>query len=71
MVGCFRDDIDMQIDAWPPVLCLCGACVCVVGHPRWNIKKLVFVILDEAKASKGPRFSRQNSKWSITGMLHN
>lgn len=37
-VSCFKDDINMQIDAWPPVLCLCGTCACVVSPP--HLKKL-------------------------------
>lgn len=43
-VGWFKDDINMQMDAWPPVLCLCGTCACVVSLPRLNIKELLIVI---------------------------
>lgn len=39
--SCFKDDINMQIDAWPPVLCLCGPCACVLSLSHLNIKKLL------------------------------
>lgn len=29
-VSCVKDDINMQIDAWPPVMCLCVALVLIV-----------------------------------------
>lgn len=69
-VSCFKDDINMQIDAWPPVLCLCVCtCACVVRLPHLNIK--VTVNCHSLIKLKRLRFSRQYQKWSITGMLHN